>query len=260
MQSRCCWPPESFSAGWSRLSLTSSKSPARSSALVDRRLQRLLARPPRALLAQDVGDVVEDAHRERVRLLEDHRHPAPQQRSARSRVMSTSSSVMRPLSERRAGQLGEPVERAQQRRLAAAGGADQRQHLALADRQRDRLDRRLAAVGDRDVVDLHARGSRTAGRRSPAPGAGEAAGREPWPLPLPFECRRRGGASRAAGASSRSRRRIGRRRSGTPCACLSGAAVDDVDGRVQDQHDQQQDERRRVGLLRLVEVPGRGAR
>ena len=70
-------------------------------------------------------------------------------------LMSTSSSGIRPRQRRRAGQLGEPVERAQQRRLAAARGADQRQHLALADRQRDRFDRLFVAVGDRDVVDLH---------------------------------------------------------------------------------------------------------
>ncbi len=105
---------------------------------VDFRLQRLLALPPRALLAQHVGDVVEDAHRERVGLLEDHRHPAPQQGRLDQPdvdVVEQDAAAQR----RRAGQLGEPVERAQQGRLAAARGADQRQHLALADRQRDRL-------------------------------------------------------------------------------------------------------------------------
>src|SRR4051794_41405907 len=49
-----------------------------------------------------------------------------------------------------------------------------------------------------------------------------------------------------------------RRGSVTPRSYLSGAAVDDVDGRVQGQDHQQQDESRRVGFLRLVEVPGRG--
>ncbi len=49
-------------------------------------------------------------------------------------------------------QLGEAVERAQQRRLAAAGRADQREHLALVDRQRDVPDRRLLAVEDADVL------------------------------------------------------------------------------------------------------------
>jgi hypothetical protein len=79
MQSRCCWPPESRSAGRSR-----------SSDLVEQAgaVQRLLdggsqlgrcAGAALGLLAQHVGDVVEDAHRERVRLLEDHRH-APAQR------------------------------------------------------------------------------------------------------------------------------------------------------------------------------------
>ena len=52
MQRRCCWPPESASAGWSRLSLTSSKSPARCSASIDRRLELALARAASTPLAQ----------------------------------------------------------------------------------------------------------------------------------------------------------------------------------------------------------------
>ncbi len=70
-------------------------------------------------------------------------------------AMSVPSSVIRPLSDAGAGQLGEPVERAQQRRLAAAGRTDQREHLALADRQRHRPDRELLPVGDRHLVDVH---------------------------------------------------------------------------------------------------------
>src|SRR6201999_1989792 len=84
------------------------------------------------------------------------------------------------------GQLDEPVERAQQRRLAAAGRADQREHLALADRDGDRLDGLVVAVADRDLVGAHALDLRTGGRLGPADdrrqaprprGAGAARGR-----------------------------------------------------------------------------------
>ncbi len=144
MHSRCCWPPESRSAGWSRLSSTSSSRPARASAVLDRGPQRLASRAALGLLAQHVGDVVEHAHRERVRLLEDHRHPPPQRgRLERRDVHAVERD---PTAQRcRLRQLGEPVERAQQRRLATSRGADQRQHLALADRQRDRLHGELLA-------------------------------------------------------------------------------------------------------------------
>src|SRR3954452_5112148 len=49
-----------------------------------------------------------------------------------------------------------------------------------------------------------------------------------------------------------------RRGSVTPRSYLSGAAMDDVDGRIQGQDHQQQDESRRIGFFRLVEVPGGG--
>ena len=53
-------------------------------------------------------------------------------------------------------QLGEPVERSQECRLAAARWTDQREHLAVADRQRDVLDRRRVAVEDADVIEAQA--------------------------------------------------------------------------------------------------------
>src|SRR3954454_4226874 len=49
-----------------------------------------------------------------------------------------------------------------------------------------------------------------------------------------------------------------RRGSVTPRSYLSGAAMDDVDGRIQGQDHQQQDESRRIGFFRLVEVSGGG--
>ena len=82
-------------------------------------------------------------------------------------AMSTPSSVIRPLKRRALRQLGQPVQRPQQRRLAAARGSDQREHLALADRQRHGVDGDLRAVGDRHVLDLHPvdRRTRTAATR-----------------------------------------------------------------------------------------------
>ena len=53
------------------------------------------------------------------------------------------------------GDLGEPVERAQQRRLARARRADQRQHLALAHRQADVAHDPVLAVGQPHRLDAH---------------------------------------------------------------------------------------------------------
>ena len=143
--------------------------------LTHRIVQRAAAPPPRALLPQDVGEVVEHAHRKRVRLLEDHRHPAPQ-RGRLHRLDIDPVQRDPPIQRGRAGQLGEPVERAQERRLAAAGGADQGQDLALANRQVDLLDGGLAVVGDRELLDLHA-GDRELRRADPPPVRGREARR-----------------------------------------------------------------------------------
>ncbi len=59
---------------------------------------------------------------------------------------------MRPAREALGGQLGQAVERAQQRRLATARGPDQGEHLALVDRQRHRLDRGHPVVVDADLT------------------------------------------------------------------------------------------------------------
>ena len=155
MQSRCCWPPERRSAGASSLSATSSQSPARRSASST---SGSTTRSPRALarlLAQRVGDVVEDRHRERVGLLEDHRHAAAQ-RGDLELVDVGAVEQDRAGARRAGGQLGQAVQRAQQRRLAAARRADQREHLAEADRQRDLLDGLVVAVEHRQLVQRHA--------------------------------------------------------------------------------------------------------
>ena len=148
MHSRCCWPPDSRSAGRSRSSATSSQRPARSQRPLDRGRELLAPRPPPRLLAQRVGDVVEDRHRKRVGLLEDHRH-APAQLGDVQRVDVAVVEHQRAGPLRGRGELGQAVERAQERRLAAARGADEGEHLALADRQRDLAHGELAAVGDR---------------------------------------------------------------------------------------------------------------
>ena len=91
--------------------------------------------------------------------------------------MSSPSSAIAPVAARARRQLGEAVERAQQRRLAAARRADQREHLALVDRERRRrLTAALAAVEDADARRAHALGPAAArgtrarrGRRRSAP-------------------------------------------------------------------------------------------
>ena len=188
MQSRCCWPPERRSAGMvERRRRPRPRARRGAGRRRPARLQRVLARPPRALLAQRVGDVVEDAHRERVGLLEDHADPAAQLGHLhRVDVLAVERDAA--AADRGRGDLDQPVERAQQRRLAAAGGADQRQHLALADRQRHLVDRELLAVGDRDLLDPHPFDlRRRAGLARGAPGR-----RRRRPVPLPVRrCRRR---------------------------------------------------------------------
>src|SRR4051794_278961 len=124
--------------------------------LADRVVKRPPAAPPGTLLAQYVGEVVEHAHRERVRLLEDHRHAAAQ--GGRLHRLDVHPIERDPAVQGgRAGQLGEPVEGSKERRLAAAGRADQGEHLSLAHRHRDLLDGQLAVIGDRELVDLHPR-------------------------------------------------------------------------------------------------------
>ncbi len=168
MHSRCCWPPDSRSAERSRSPPTSSYSPARRSASVTAcsssgRAPASSHAARRALLGERVGDVVEDAHRERVGLLEDHRH-APAQLVDLELVDVGAVERDSPAARGAGGDLGEAVQRAQQRRLARAGGADQRQHLALAHRQADVAHDPVLAVGQPHRLER-------ACARAPAPAA-----------------------------------------------------------------------------------------
>ena len=170
-----------------------------------------------------------------------------------SASMSSPSSVIAPGARRRRRQLGEAVERAQQRRLAAAGRPDQREHLALADRQRDLVDGDLAAVGDRQRLDAHALARAAAAGAAGARGAARRA----------ELCARRSPVAPAArrhDASARRRatiRRIGRRRQLRSMRRSPSPRRDQVDGEVQRDHDHQQHERRRVGLLGRVALARR---
>jgi hypothetical protein len=67
--------------------------------------------PARGMLGQGVGDVVEDAHRERVRLLKDHRHP-PSQVVDLERMDVFPVERDAPAARGARGDLGEAVERA----------------------------------------------------------------------------------------------------------------------------------------------------
>ena len=208
MHRRCCWPPDRRSAGRSRSSRD----------LVVEAGAAAARRPPAAasyglaagacdrLLAQRVGDVVEDRHRERVGLLEDHRHAAAQLGDLERVDVARRRAAIAPVAARARGQLGEAVERAQQRRLAAARGPDEREHLALADRQRDVLDRRLGRRRRRcSAVERHALGP-GAPRAARAPRRGRPTRRRARPSAA---SRRRSAAP--AAAAGRRRAPVGHR-------------------------------------------------
>ena len=124
-----------------------------------RAAQRLLDRLVEVVLAAEdaraEGDVVVDRLRERVRFLEDH----PDQLADLDRVDARPVEVLAVVEQLAlhfggGDQVVHPVEAAQQRALAAAGGADQRRHLVAADLHRDPLDGGDAAVEDVDALQL----------------------------------------------------------------------------------------------------------
>src|SRR5262245_30195192 len=100
------------------------------------------------------GDVLVDRHRKRRRLLEYHADtgaqqvqvlPGPQDVIAVKQHLSLRALVRI--------EIVHPVENAQQRRFPAARGANERRHLFLVERQRDRLERPMVAVKELEVPD-----------------------------------------------------------------------------------------------------------
>ena len=114
-----------------------------------------LPRPTRRTLAQCVSNIVEDAHWEWVRLLEDHRHTLAQVSNLDCvDVLPIEEDLALAPSRRR--QFGESVQRPQQSRLAAARWPDQAKDLALAYRQGYALDCKVVAVIKAKVFGAHA--------------------------------------------------------------------------------------------------------
>ena len=101
------------------------------------------------------GDVVVDAHRERVGLLEDHAD-APAQVCGGHRAVDVMAVEFDAASYRAAlDEVVHPVERLEQRRLAAAGWADEGRHLVFGKGERDVLERMKVAVVQVQVPHLH---------------------------------------------------------------------------------------------------------
>ncbi len=247
--------------------------------LVDGLLQGRCAPAPAAMrpvgaLGQRVGDVVEDAHRERVGLLEDHRDLAAQLGDLE--LVDVLAVERDPPGARRAGgDLGEAVERAQQRGLARARRADQRQHLALAHRQASR--RAPPSSRRRRATPIRCACARAPARRararcalawSPArPAAGRSRRRRRF---RSVSARPRGGRGQprsvgSAEAARRARGRAARRRAGRdrspsrfpPGRTRREPAAEARHERVQREHDHEQHEGGGVCLVRGVAFAGR---
>ena len=232
------------------------------------RVQRVLARRPGAPPGAAAAWPARAARRRRCRTRSSGTgsaagrpsSPGGAERSARASAMSIPSSVIRPVSDRRLGQLGEPVERAQQRRLAAPDGPISASTSPWRIGSETELTASLRAVGDRQALPPACGRSRTATRvrrrgaltkrgapggrcRQPSLAAGIAAGRLP---PARRPRRSTGGAGGSGG--------------GPGAVCLSSIAAPSSRGRnvdhdVERQHDQQQHERRRVGLSGWLRSP-----
>ena len=97
-----------------------------------------------------IGDVVVDAHGERVRFLEHHAHPLPQQVHVHIAVdvLAVQTNVTSDLAALH--QIVHPVQGLQQRRLAAAGGADKGTDLMFRQFQID-----IFQGMERVVVQVH---------------------------------------------------------------------------------------------------------
>ncbi len=157
------------------------------------------------------------------------------------------------------GDLGQAVERAQQRRLARARGADQRQDLALPDGKADVAHDPVLAVGEPHALQSHAlehalrrttRAARARGEMSArALAVRRRRGSRRWRRWGRDQARCAGSAAASAGPCP-ARRSAGRPAPRPPAlACAPRQAGHD---RVQCQHDHQQHESRGIRLLRAV--------
>jgi hypothetical protein len=126
-------------------------------ALLDDVVQRSAIRG-QPVQADAVGDVLEDRLRERVRLLEHHADFAAQQHRIDARAVDVPPVHDRGADDARArDDVVHPVQRPQERALAAARRPDERRHLLGRDLRRDVEERLLAAVEERQPrhVDRH---------------------------------------------------------------------------------------------------------
>jgi hypothetical protein len=106
--------------------------------------------------ARSVSDVLIDRFRERVRLLEHHADAGAQFDHIDVLVVDVLVVERDPAGDaRRVDRVVHAVQAAQERRLAAAGRADQRRHLIQADIEIDVEQRLLLAVENADLVAAH---------------------------------------------------------------------------------------------------------
>ena len=159
MQSRCCWPPERPEPGLSRRSLTSFQRLAPLQRLLDERVGVRL-RDALVVELHAREHVLLDRHRrERVRPLEHHADLAAHEHGVDAGTVQVVAVEQHLALDAGAGDdLVHAVEGAQERRLAAAGRADEGRDAAGLDREGDALDGEEVAVVDVEVVDFDALG------------------------------------------------------------------------------------------------------
>ena len=154
MATRCCWPPESWRG-------QRSAEPGELDELERRPHAALISARP-AAHPEPVADVAEDGHmREQRIVLEDQADLAPVRRHLRHVLAA----------DRDRARIGhdEARDRAQQRRLAAAGRAEKRHHLALHHVEVAVPQHRERPEALADAAEPHVRRRRSS-RRSPSPG------------------------------------------------------------------------------------------
>ena len=151
MHSRCCWPPERPSALFFSRSFTSSQIAAPRSERST--MSSSFARRFHAVRARAVGDVVVNAHRERVRLLKHHADlPAQLVHVRRADRKCRSLPIFHlPGDFHIRHQVVHAVERFEKRRFAAAGRADQCGDALFRNAHADILERLMIAVPQTQV-------------------------------------------------------------------------------------------------------------